>query len=156
MCILYLTYDQRSVSLCPYLSISGRQYSSCAPGGYTDEDFHVKPPGQTVRTTIPHIFTIQSRQSRQSTKLSLQSSELRLPHPLTLWRVCIPHNVPTPLPLREGRQAEIIWTRKLPPPPHWDRRAIQPNHIKFRTFSALAPIWTTPINESSELTRGAL
>jgi hypothetical protein len=27
-----------------------------------------------------------------------------------------------------------------PPPPHWDRRAIQPNHIKFRTCSALAPM----------------
>ncbi len=48
---------------------------------------------------------------------------------------------PPPLPLREaeGRQVEIIWTRKLPPPPHWDRRAIKPNHIKFRICSALAP-----------------
>jgi hypothetical protein len=27
-----------------------------------------------------------------------------------------------------------------PPPPHWDGRAIQPNHIKFRTCSALAPM----------------
>jgi hypothetical protein len=27
-----------------------------------------------------------------------------------------------------------------PPPPHWDRRAILPNHIKFRTCSALALI----------------
>ncbi len=36
---------------------------------------------------------------------------------------------PSPVPLREGRQVEIIWTRKLPPPPHWDRRAIQPNQI---------------------------
>jgi hypothetical protein len=44
------------------------------------------------------------------------------------------HKVPTPPPLREGRQVEII----IPPPPHWDRRAIQPNHIKFRTCSALA------------------
>ncbi len=42
---------------------------------------------------------------------------------------------PPPLPLREERQVEIIWTRKfkLPPLPRWDRRAIQPNHIKFMT-----------------------
>ncbi len=43
-----------------------------------------------------------------------------------------------------------------PPPPHWDRRAMQPNHIKFRTCSALAPMLTPPVNESAELTQGAL
>ncbi len=32
----------------------------------------------------------------------------------------------------------------------------EPNHIKFRTCSALAPMWTTRINESAELTQGAL
>jgi hypothetical protein len=37
-----------------------------------------------------------------------------------------------------------------PSPPHWDRRMIQPNQIKFRTCSA------PPINENAELTRGAL
>ncbi len=56
---------------------------------------------------------------------------------------------PRPLPLREGRQVEIIWTRKLPPPPHWDRRAIQPNHIIFRSCSTHEPMWTPPINESA-------
>ncbi len=29
-----------------------------------------------------------------------------------------------------------------PPPPHWDRRAIEPNHIKFMSSSADAPLWT--------------
>ncbi len=43
-----------------------------------------------------------------------------------------------------------------PPPPLWDRREIQPNHIKFRTCSALAPMWTPSINGSAELTHGAL
>ncbi len=43
-----------------------------------------------------------------------------------------------------------------PPPPHWDRRAILPNHTKFRTCSVLAPMWTPPINDSAELTQGAL
>jgi hypothetical protein len=67
------------------------------------------------------------------------------------------HRMPThPLPfllsLREARQVEIIWT----PPSHWDRRAIQPNHIKFRICSALEPMWTLPKNESAELTQGAL
>jgi hypothetical protein len=59
-CAYSIWHVRRSVSLCPYLSISGRQYSSCAPGGYRDEDFHVKPPGQTVATTIPHIFTLRT------------------------------------------------------------------------------------------------
>ncbi len=36
---------------------------------------------------------------------------------------------------------------KSPPPPHWVRRAIQPNHIKFRTCSDLAPMWAPPVNE---------
>jgi hypothetical protein len=42
-----------------------------------------------------------------------------------------------------------------PPPPHWDRRVIQPNHIKFRTCRDLALMRTPPINGSTELTRGA-
>ncbi len=45
------------------------------------------------------------------------------------------------LPLREGRQVEIIWTRKLP---HWDRRAIQPNHIELRACSALTADVNSP------------
>ncbi len=59
-----------------------------------------------------------------------------------------------PLPLREGRQVEINWARKLPLSSPLGRRAILPNHIKFRTYSALAPMWTPPINESAELTSG--
>ncbi len=48
---------------------------------------------------------------------------------------------PTPLPLREGRQVGIILNEEIaPPPPHWDRQAIQPNHFKFRTCSALVPM----------------
>ncbi len=60
------------------------------------------------------------------------------------------HRVPTHPPLREGRQVEISWTRKLPP------SSLLPNHIKFRTCSALAPMWTPPINESAELVQGVL
>jgi hypothetical protein len=41
-----------------------------------------------------------------------------------------------------------------PPHPHWERRAILPNHIKFRTFSALAPMRTPPINEVLNYRRG--
>ncbi len=136
-----------------------------------------------------------------------------------------------PMQRKSHLQVEIIWKRILPPPLHWDRRAIQPNseiyyprpllfyvaqgifwlssdwfscitwhlkvvgeergvctlvlcslatvmscigqnpwrwdlylyfqslwptHIKFRTCSALAPMWTPPINESGDRTRGAL
>jgi hypothetical protein len=53
------------------------------------------------------------------------------------------HRVPTPSPLsstcsKAGRnhlKEEII-----PPPPHWDRRAMWSNHIKFSTCSALVPM----------------
>ncbi len=37
-----------------------------------------------------------------------------------------------------------------------NRRAIKPNHIKFMSSSALAPMWTPHINESSELTQWSL
>jgi hypothetical protein len=40
---------------------------------------------------------------------------------------------------REGRFKKEITLPPPPPPPYCDRRAIQPNHIKFRTCSALAP-----------------
>ncbi len=33
-------------------------------------------------------------------------------------------------------------------------RKILPYHTKFRTCSALAPVWTPPMNESAELTQG--
>ncbi len=45
-----------------------------------------------------------------------------------------------------GRAGRNHLIRKLhpPPSPHWDGRAIQPNHIEFRTCSALAPMLTQP------------
>ncbi len=54
---------------------------------------------------------------------------------------------------REGRQKSFL-RGNYPSPPHWDRRAIQPYHIKFRACSALAPMETPPISESAELARG--
>ncbi len=41
--------------------------------------------------------------------------------------------------VQRGRQKSVE-RRNYPPSPHWDRRGIQPNHIKFRTCSALAPM----------------
>jgi hypothetical protein len=48
------------------------------------------------------------------------------------------HRVPTlpTLPLGIAKAGKNDYF----PPPHWDRRVIQPNHIKFRTCSALAPM----------------
>ncbi len=66
------------------------------------------------------------------------------------------HRVPIPTPFlyaRDGRQKQFE-RGNYPPPPRYS--AIQPNHIKFRTCSALAPMRTPPINGSGELTRGAL
>jgi hypothetical protein len=56
---------------------------------------------------------------------------------------------------REGRQKSFEWGNYTPLP-HGDRRGIQPNQIKFRTCSALAPLWTPPISKSAELAQGAL
>ncbi len=52
------------------------------------------------------------------------------------------HRVLTPPPPRplSVAKAIIICTCKLPPPPHWDRGAIEPNHNKFMSTSALAPM----------------
>ncbi len=78
---------------------------------------------------------------------------------LSLIWVSFQHRVPIASslnPRREGRQVEIIWTRKLSPSSPSEQRAIQPNNIKIRTRKALAPMWTPPINESAKLTRGAL
>jgi hypothetical protein len=69
------------------------------------------------------------------------------------------HRVPTPIPFFSTRGRAIgnhLNEEIAPSPTHWDRQAIQPNHIKFRTYSALAPMGTPPINESVELTQGTL
>ncbi len=60
---------------------------------------------------------------------------------------------------RRPRCCSCNLCRVCTPPPHWDRRAIQPNRIKFRTCSALAALRRCelpPINESAELARGTL
>jgi hypothetical protein len=59
---------------------------------------------------------------------------------------------PTFLYAREGRWKSFE-RGNYPPPPRLDRRAFQPNHIKFRTCRALAPMWTSPMNEIAELIR---
>jgi hypothetical protein len=71
-------------------------------------------------------------------------------------RVCCTwkeHSVPTPPPSStRGKAGRNHLNEEITPLlPKWDRRAIQPNLIKFRTCSALAPMWTPPINESAEL-----
>ncbi len=64
---------------------------------------------------------------------------------------------PRPLYSQSADPSPPLYAREgYPPTPHWYIRAIQPNHIKFRTCSALAPMWTPAIDESAELTQGAL
>ncbi len=63
------------------------------------------------------------------------------------------HRVPTPTPFLYARgegMEEIFLNEEIIPlaPHHLIRRAIQPNHIKFRTCTALAPMWTPLINET--------
>jgi hypothetical protein len=59
---------------------------------------------------------------------------------------------PPPPSSTRGKAGKSFERGNYPPPTHWDIRAIQPNHIKFRTWTALAPMWTPLINESAELT----
>ncbi len=47
------------------------------------------------------------------------------------------HRLPTPAPpSTRGKAGRNHLNEEIPPPPHWDRRAIQQNHIKFRTCCA--------------------
>ncbi len=101
------------------------------------------------RRTAWALFSRVFRRTRRLEKSDFCIYPLRRWSPIARWIHRVP--IPSPLPLREGRQVEIIWTRKLPPPPQWDRRVIQRNHIKFRTCSAHTPMWAPPINESGEL-----
>jgi hypothetical protein len=57
-----------------------------------------------------------------------------------------------PLPPSSEDREKSFERGNYPPPPHWDRRAMFPNHIKLRTCSALAPMRTPLLNESAELT----
>ncbi len=46
---------------------------------------------------------------------------------------------PTLLPLHVATAGKNHLNEEITPPPsHWDRRTALPNHIKFRTYSALA------------------
>jgi hypothetical protein len=47
---------------------------------------------------------------------------------------------PSPLPLRVAKVGRNQLNEENTPSSHWDRRVIKPNHIKFRTCSALAPM----------------
>jgi hypothetical protein len=48
---------------------------------------------------------------------------------------------PSPLPLRVAKAGKNHLNEEITfPPSLWDRRAIQPNHIEFRTCSALVPM----------------
>ncbi len=58
-------------------------------------------------------------------------------------------STPSPLPLSPWRQVEFFDQVNYPSPLHWDRRVIQPNHINLGSSSALAPMWTSPINETN-------
>ncbi len=65
----------------------------------------------------------------------------------------------TPLSLQYARPTTHRKTTgcRQPPFTHCDGRwVILPNHIRVRTCSALAPMWTPAINESAELTLGVL
>ncbi len=48
--------------------------------------------------------------------------------------------LPPPPPLSVAKTGKKHLNDEITPPPHWERREILPNHIKFRTCSALAPM----------------
>jgi len=76
-----------------------------------------------------------------------KGSELRLKFGWFLSQGADPHH-----PFLEGRQVEIIWMRKLPPPPHWD--SAKPYQI-WAMQRSCANV-NSALNESAELTQGAL
>jgi hypothetical protein len=135
-----------------------------------------------ILNTRMFIFSDNNRGSSnlfielQYTVYPLFPISLMLPfYIMGMWRPLSPwpsqgRRLPILLPL----QAQGCWPPKIPssardktgrnhlkkkithPPPSWDRRTIQPNHIKFRTCSALSPMWIPPTNESAEINHGAL
>jgi hypothetical protein len=93
---------------------------------------------------MPLVFCNPAKENPHIMPLVFCNPAKENPHIMRLV-FCTPP--PPPPPRESGYYATFVLE-------HWDRRAIQPNHIKFRTSSALAPMWTSPINESAELTRG--
>jgi hypothetical protein len=71
-----------------------------------------------------------------------------------LKRAMADHRVPTLPPPPSSKPVTAGRNHLNSPSPYWDRRVIWPNHVK--SSSALAPMWTPYINESAELTQGAL
>ncbi len=63
-----------------------------------------------------------------------------------------------PPPSMRGKAGRNYWNEEITPllPTGIGEQFSQTICIKFNTCSALAPMWTPPINESAELTRGAL
>ncbi len=95
--------------------------------------------------TAPQLILVAA--VNQSTSNSTHRA--RIPSPLSSY---------TPLPLRVAKSGRNNLNEEFmyPPPPHWERREILTKPYQFRTCSALAPMWTPPINESAELTGGPL
>jgi hypothetical protein len=82
--------------------------------------------GTTISGGRAHIFAVAETSSANPSPSSLTP----------------PGADPHPLPLGERRHAgrNHLNEEITPHPLHWDWRAIQPNHIKFRTWSTLAPM----------------
>jgi hypothetical protein len=100
-------------------------------GGHGEQPLENLLPVDLPRLAVP---VGGSPQQQLAGRRCLQCIRLQL----LVWPTgCRP---PPLLPLCEGRQVEIFERENYPPPPHWDRRAIQPNHIKFMPSSALAPM----------------
>jgi hypothetical protein len=92
------------------------------------------------------VHSVQGISSRRVEEVCLFFAvvlfRLNTPFPLSPQKVWLATTGcrPPSLSSTRGEAGINFLTRKLPPPLHWDRRAIQPNHMKFRTCSALAPM----------------
>ncbi len=104
--------------------------------------------------TKTRVWEDSSLCSETSIKTTVQEFHTRLAQlpnikPASAWAY---HRVPTFPPFFLYRQVKAGRShRNYPLPPQRDRRAIHPNHIKFRTCSALARMWTHTILKLTQL-----
>jgi hypothetical protein len=76
------------------------------------------------------------REGKGSTRWGLMGTGIPTPSPPSQPQGADPHPISSTR-VKAGRNHS---NEKITLPPHWERRAIQSSHIKFRTCRALAPM----------------
>ncbi len=94
--------------------------------------FRMEPPSNHHFTDILTLSIKLKINSRGRMRIRPEMDRVRSPQGADL---------SSPLPLSIAKAGRNHLNEEISPSsPHWDRRSIQPNQIKFRTCSSLAPM----------------